>query len=246
MRPENIATDKYLDGLIHIRQPAKGYRAGIDAILLAAAVHPKKNQKVLDAGTGVGTVMLAIAAFHPKAQLHGLELQPEMARLAAENIRLNQKETHVFLHEGSILSPPKELEPNTFDHVVTNPPYFNFGASAEDIKKTLSRHEQEADLTHWIESCLRMVKPRGYLTMIHRAERLDEILSALTPKSGGIKIYPLWPSENQPAKLILLQARKSVNSECQLLSGMVLHNKDKAYTTQADDIFRGKTRLIFS
>ncbi|MBP6986561.1 MAG: methyltransferase domain-containing protein [Alphaproteobacteria bacterium] len=243
MPESSLIIDKYLDGRIYICQPQKGYRAGIDAILLAAAVSPKKSHKVLDVGTGVGTVMLAIASYFPQTQFAGLEIQQELVTLAAENIKRNHQEKNVQIFQGSILSPPDELLPNTFDHVVTNPPYFNFGATTEDLKKTISRHEQNIGIESWIQACIRMVKPRGYLTMIHRAERLDEILKNLTPKTGDIKIFPLWPQKNQAAKLVLIQARKSVNTPCQMLSGLCLHNEDKAYTQKADDIFRGRSRL---
>ncbi len=233
--------DKYLDGKVLLKQPVKGYRAGIDAVLLAASVHPVKSQRVLDVGAGVGAVMLCMSYHHPEAQIIGLEIQPEMVGLNQFNIALNHKESNVQVLQGSIFKPPVELEPNSFDHVVTNPPYFDFGEKAlnEDKAKSLSRHVAGADLESWLDASMRMVKPRGYLSLVHRADQLDEVLRILKKKAGGIKIYPLWPGQGQAAKLVIVQARKGVKTECQLLSGMVLHLEDKRYTPEADGIFRG-------
>lgn len=233
--------DKYLDGKVMIHQPAKGYRAGIDAVLLSVSVHPEKGQRVLDVGAGVGVVTLCMAYHNPGVEIIGLEIQPHLAELNKSNISLNHKEQDVKILTGSLFNLPEGLEPNSFDHVVTNPPYFDFGSKAlnEDETKSLSRHVMDGDLQSWLEASLRMIKPRGYLTLVHRADQLDQILSILKKKTGGIKIFPLWPGIGQSAKLVIIQARKAVKSECQLLAGMVLHQKDKKYTPEADAIFRG-------
>lgn len=233
--------DQFLNGKIQLHQPVKGYRAGIDAVLLASIVNPCKNDRVLDVGAGVGAVMLCLAHRHPEAIISGLEIQPEMVELNQKNIILNHKSKHVSILQGNILNPPEVLPPNSFDHVVSNPPYFDYGLTAQSI----ARHESEIDLVTWISACVRMVKPRGYLTLIHRADRLDEILCALKKKAGGIKIYPLWPSVTEPAKLVIVQARKSVKTPCELLPGLVLHQDNKDYTPQAESVFRGESGLCF-
>lgn len=239
--------DKYLDGKVQLLQPSKGYRAGIDAVLLAVSVHPKKNECVLDVGAGAGAVMQCISAYYPQASITGLELQHEMVELNQRNIELNHKQDTLEVLQGSIFDPPAELEPNSFDHVVTNPPYFDFGEKAlnEDKVKSLSRHVAGSDIGGWLQACGRMVKPRGYLTLIQRVELLDEMLAVLRQKFGGIKIFPLWPGEGVPAKLVLIQARKAVKTECQLLPGLILHGSDQKYTAQAEAIFRGQGILKF-
>jgi tRNA1(Val) A37 N6-methylase TrmN6 len=185
-------------------------------------------------------VMLCLAHRYPNIQITGLELQPELVELNQQNILLNEA-GHVQVFQGNVLAPPKELVPNSYNHVTTNPPYFEYGSRAysEDASKMLARHQSEIDLAQWIEACVRMVKPRGYFTMIHRSDRLDDILMELKKKMGGIKIFPLWPTAEEPAKLVLLQARKGVKTPCQLLPGIVLHQSNKAYTPKAEELFRG-------
>lgn len=238
-----MQVDKYLDGKVILKQPSKGYRAGIDAVLLASAVHPKDNEHILDVGAGAGAVMLCLSYHHPNTWITGLEIQEEMVELNRYNIELNQKEQRLKTFQGSIANPPKELFPNSFHHVVSNPPYFDNGFEAKGKSRSLSRLETDINLTEWIETCIRMVRPRGFLTLIHRAERLDEILATLMTKMGAIKIYPFWPDESKAAKLVLIQARKSVKTDCTLMPGMVLHQEDHSYTNAADAIFRGNQTI---
>ncbi len=240
-----ITTDKFLDGRVLLKQPAKGYRAGVDAVLLAAAVKLKVSDRVLDVGAGVGAVSLCLSYYYPHAQVVGLEIQPPMAVLNQQNIILNQAE-NVSIFEGSILSPPAALVPNSFEHVVTNPPFFDYGPDAlsDSDAKATARHEKELDLGTWLTACMRMVKPRGYLTLIHRVDRLDEILTILRVKAGGIKVFPLWPNEQEASKLVIIQVRKGVKTHCQLLRGLVLHEADGQYTRGADSILRGNGRIF--
>jgi tRNA1(Val) A37 N6-methylase TrmN6 len=237
--------DKFLDGRILLTQPAKGYRAGIDAVLLAAAVHPSAGSQVLDVGAGVGAVMLCLSHHHPDVFITGLELQTDMVKLNRQNILLNSKSGKVKIIQGNILEAPVETQPNSFDHVLSNPPYFAYGseASSDDKPKALSRHLADIDLKLWVNACLRMVKPRGHLTLIYRADRLDEIMSILKIKAGGIKIFPLWPTRDTPAKLVLVQARKGVKTACELLPGLLLHQNNKEYTPEAEAVFRGDAIL---
>jgi tRNA1(Val) A37 N6-methylase TrmN6 len=239
------STDKFLDGRILLQQPIRGYRAGIDAVLLASAIHPRDHDKVLDVGCGVGAVMHCISAHHPKSSIVGLELQEDMVSLCRENIALNSKQDSLSIVQGDIFCPPEDLEANSFDHVVSNPPYFDYGAEAgsESSAKSAARHLDQANIAEWVEACLRMVKPRGYFTMIHRANQMDSIVAALKPRAGGITVFPLWPDEQSDAKLVIIQARKGVKSPSRLSAGLVLHKDDKSYTEKAKQLFRGLITL---
>lgn len=240
-----ITSDKFLDGKLIIKQPRKGYRAGIDAVLLAAVVHPKLGDKILEIGAGVGTVMLCIAAHCPAANITGVEIQEDLVSICQENIKDNHFEDRINILQGDLSNPPVLLKPNTYDHVISNPPFHDYGPQAgNDIKtKSLSRHVSNVTLQDWIIGCLRFVKPRGLLTLIHRADQLDDSLNALRTISGGIKIYPFWPKQEKPAKLVILQARKGVKSACTIRPGMVLHDREGKYTQEAESIFRGSGRI---
>lgn len=238
-------SDKFLNGKVIVKQPEKGYRAGIDAVLLAAAVHPKASDHILDIGAGVGTVMLCLAALSPNIHITGLEIQPDLVALNQQNISDNHFADRLKIIQGDIMTPPSQIKPNSYDHVISNPPFYAYGQKAysDSKSKSLARHVTSGTVQDWINSCLRFVKPRGYLTLIHRTDQLDDIISALKSKSGEIKIFPLWPDQEKPAKLVIIQARKSVKSGCQLLTGLVLHNGKGKYTKKAVAVFRGKSKL---
>lgn len=237
--------DKFLDGKVLIEQPEHGYRAGIDAVLLAAAVRPKPNEKVLDVGAGVGTVMLCLATHYKEITVTGLEIQTDLVELNEQNIQRNQLQGRINIVQGDITSPPKELTPNSFDHVLSNPPFHEYGqqSHSDSAEKALARHMTTVSLKNWIQGCLKYVKPRGHLTLIHRADLTDDIIHYLKPKAGAIKIFPLWPNQDKAAKLVVIQARKSVKSACKILQGLRLHDEEGNYTHQAEAIFRGQAQL---
>lgn len=205
--------DSLLGGRVSLRQPEDGYRAAIDPVLLAAAT-PAIAGNVLDVGAGVGAAALCYAVRVPGARVTGLELQPALALLAEENAARNDLAERVSFVQGDLLRPPDAVTQDTYDHVMANPPYMppGRGGPPPDPSKATSMVEGEADLSAWIDFCFRMVKPKGSVTLVHRADRLDELLALLHACSGGIVVIPLWPGEGRPAKRVLVRARKDVRT----------------------------------
>jgi len=241
----NETLDNFLGGRIKLVQPSDGYRAAIDPIFLAASIHPKPHEKILDVGAGVGTASISLAVRCPHAQVFGLEVQSNLVQFAFTNIEANQVKDRVEMVNGDLLSPPSFLKPNSFDHVMTNPPYYEYnrGQSSPDPGKAQANIET-VDLGKWIKACLKMLKPRGVFTMIHRAERLSEILHHLRNRVGDLVIYPLWPGGNKPARRILIQGRKNIRGEIRLAQGMMLHGGAEKYTPEAEAILRHAQALI--
>jgi tRNA1(Val) A37 N6-methylase TrmN6 len=241
-RPER-ATDGLLGGRITLLQPENGYRAAVDPVLLAAAV-PAVATNVLDVGCGTGAAALCYAERAVDAQVVGLELQPEMAHLAIENVRLNGMEDRVSIHIGSLLNYPPALKAGSFDEVMANPPYLpaeraDLRTPPADVTATV---EGDATLKDWIAFCLEMAALRGFVTMIHRADRLDEILALLQECTGDIVVFPIWPGTGangfpRDARRVIVRARKGANGPMRLAAGMVLHDGDE-YSDAADAILR--------
>ena len=239
----DITEDGLLGGLVVLRQPRNGFRAAIDSVLLAAATPARQGAAVLEPGAGVGAAALCLAARVPGCRIMGLELQPELVRLAGENIRLNGREDTVDVIAGDLTAPPAKLSPGGFDHVMMNPPYLSADRvhAPVDPSRAAAHMEGAARLAEWIGFALGMVRSKGSVTLIHRADRLDEALAALRGAAGEIVVFPLWPGQGKPAKRVIISARKDIATPTRLASGLILHDEDGGYTPQADAILRGAT-----
>jgi tRNA1(Val) A37 N6-methylase TrmN6 len=237
---DETTDDALLDGRVIIRQPREGYRAAIDPVFLAAAVPAEQGHQVLDLGSGVGAASLCLAARVPDCRVFGLEIQAALVALARENIAANGMTGRVESIIGGLQSPPPRLAPGSFHHVMTNPPYLEGqdGAVSPHPGKALANHEGTLDLALWMRFAVNMLRPKGTLVVVHRADRLDDLLAALRNKVGEIMIYPLWPKQGRAAKRILLRARKGLNTPLAILPGLVLHEENGAYTREAEAVLR--------
>lgn len=232
--------DSLLGGQVGLYQPQGGYRVAVDPVLLAASVPAASTERLLDIGTGTGAAALCFAHRVPGSRVTGLELQPEMAALARRNVELNRMTGRIAIVQGDLLRPPRELEGGGFDHVVANPPYMPPGRAdaPPDPSKAAAHVEGEAALADWVDFALRMVKPKGGVTFIHRADRLDEMLSLFHGRAGGTVVFPLWPKRGREAKRVIVRARPGVKTPMRLSAGLVLHEEDGAYTAEALSVLR--------
>lgn len=237
---EALTDDRLLGGRVRFSQPAQGYRVAIDPVLLAAAVPAQPGERVLDAGAGTGAASLCLAARVPECRIVGIELQRALQRIARHNVTQNGLEARVEMIEGDLQRPPPRLAAATFDHVMTNPPHHAAaGASpSPDQQRALAHAESELDLAGWLAGCLRMLKQDGVLTLIHRADRLGDVLAALHGRAGDIVVFPLWPTVGRGAKRILVQARKGARGPLCLAPGLVLHEPSGSFTAKADEVLR--------
>ncbi|MGQ0675145.1 MAG: tRNA1(Val) (adenine(37)-N6)-methyltransferase [Rhodospirillales bacterium] len=239
--PPAIATDgTLLGGKVRFRQPAKGYRVAIDPLLLAAAVPAQDGERVLDLGAGAGAAALCLAQRVKGCRIDCLEAEEDLARLAAENVSANKLDRRIIVHVGDLRRPPSDLQRGGFDHVMTNPPYL--AAEAADPPPDQAKRRATVDelgLEAWIDAALKYLRPRGRLTLIHRADRLDELIAAMHPRLGEIAVIPLWPRAGEAARRVILGARKGAKSPARLGAGLVLHKDDGGFTDAADAILRG-------
>jgi tRNA1(Val) A37 N6-methylase TrmN6 len=229
--------DRLLGRRVRLRQPRDGYRAAIDPVLLAAAVAAGSGERVADLGCGVGGALLCLAARCPEVSVTGVERDPGLAALARDNLGLNGFEDRTAIVEGSVADP---IPGAPFDRVMMNPPFLPLGrgrASAHPVKAA-ANVEDGLDLAGWVAAAARALKPRGWLTLVHRADRIDEICAALRPGFGALTLFPLWPRAGEPARRVLVQARRGGRAPATLAAGLVLHEADGGYTEAAQAVLR--------
>jgi tRNA1(Val) A37 N6-methylase TrmN6 len=242
--------DAFLGGALHILQPLSGYRAGLDAVMLAAAVSAEGQARVLDVGAGVGTAGLCLARRVASASVTLLEREPELARLARENVSRNGLGERVSVVEGDIgvsatAAQSLGLAPESFDHVIANPPFHDAdgGTPATDPLKAGAHAMPDDGLERWARFMARMAVPGGSATMIHKAEALARLLAAFDGRFGALQILPLHPRAGAPAHRIIVAGRKGSRGAPMLLAGFVLHDEDGAFTPQAQAILRAGAPL---
>ena len=248
-KPEVIETtdDTLLDGRVLLRQPASGYRVAIDPVLLAAATPAQAGEHVLELGSGAGAAALCLAQRVAGCQIIGIEINPRLVKLSNANAKSNGLSKRVEFLSGDISASPGELAPKRFDHVIANPPQSSAAAaqSSPYVDKTRANIEGRVDLRVWLGVMLAMVRRKGRITLIYRADRLDEVLIGLRGQAGDTVLFPLWPGRNRPAKRILISARRGVNGPLQLNAGMVLHGENGSFTPEAEAILRHGANLNF-
>ena len=239
---EAITEDALLGGRVQLRQPAVGYRVAIDPVLLAAAVPAAAGEQVLDVGAGVGAAALCLVARLPGVRAFGIEMQPALVRLAGENVALNEVGGRVDVMLGDLGDPPPRLAAGSFDHVMANPPFAEPGRGTPPrrLSTAVATVESGPGLRLWLSFCLRMTRPRGTVTVIHRADRLAALLTCLAEHGGGVTVYPLWPDATgrKPAKRVILRIQKGVAAPVRLMPGLVLHRPDGAFTEAAETVLR--------
>ena len=242
-----LTDDAFLGGRLRILQPAKGFRAGIDSVLLAAAVPAREGETVFEAGTGPGVAALCLLGRVPGAHVTGVEINPDYAELARRNAERNHLADRLAVITGDALRAGKKdglagLEPGTFHHAFANPPYHAAArapASPEPGKAAAHVLPGDVPLSEWVRALARMVRPRGTITLVQPAEALPVLLPAMRDaKLGGILIAPIWPRAGKAASRVLVRAVRGVNTPARLLPGLTLHGEGHAFTPEAEAILR--------
>jgi tRNA1(Val) A37 N6-methylase TrmN6 len=239
-----VTEDRVLGGRVRLRQPARGYRAGLDAALLAAACDAKAGERVLEAGCGAGGALLAAAVRRPKSLFTGLERAAEAWSLAQENVVLNGLAPRVTVLAADVTQPFSRLKLPAFDAVMANPPFFDDPAT---LRAPAPEKEQawmaDGGLAAWTGFLLKAVREGGAITLIHRADRLADILDLLAPKAGSFQVRPVHPFADQAAKRVLVRAIKTGKAPLKLLPPIVLHEEGRKHRPEVEAILRGEADL---
>lgn len=242
--------DALLNGRVRLIQPRVGYRAGMDAALLAAAIDAGPGERVLEAGCGAGAALFQAAARCPEARFVGVERDEQALDLACLNVALNGMQDRVTARAGDIghgFAALGFLEPGEppFDLAFANPPFY------DDPSALRAPHPgkqaawmAETGLDSWTRFLVKAVREGGRVILIHRAERLLDVLALLSGQTGSFQVRPVHPHADEPAKRILVRAAKNGKAPLLLLPPLVLHDRSGAkHTPEAEAILRGEARL---
>jgi tRNA1(Val) A37 N6-methylase TrmN6 len=231
--------DKILGGTLTIVQPRTGYRFAVDAILLGRFARPRSRDRVLELGAGCGVVSIMLAALHHPREVAALELQSDLAEMAARNASLNDL-SMVRTICGDLRAQRIEgLAPATFDLVVANPPYraLRSGRESPNHSRRVARGERGATLAEFVAAAARYASHGAKATFVFTAARSAELIAtlrahALEPK----RIRFVHPRTGMPASTILVDARKGGGVEVEVESPLVLYSHAGVYTDEAREL----------
>jgi tRNA1Val (adenine37-N6)-methyltransferase len=225
MTSDATTHDIFLKGRLTIEQPKQGFRSGSDAVLLAAAAAAFPFKNAIEAGCGAGAALLSVQSLCAAqfGRLAGLEKDESMAALANKNVQANGFIANIDIFMGDVLAPPRSLA-GKFDLVFSNPPFFDDdGAIRAPSPMRQTAYVLGAPLEDWIKGMLSLAAPKGRIVIIHRAERLADILDALKGKAGDIGVCPVRSRAGEIAKRVIVSALKGSRAPMRLLPGIDMH-----------------------
>ncbi|ADH91180.1 Methyltransferase type 11 [Ancylobacter novellus DSM 506] len=241
-----LTDDIFLGGKLRLLQPARGHRAGHDAMLLAASA-PGDARRAVDLGAGIGAAGLALAVRIEKAEVTLVEIDPVAAALAARNAARQQPDISariaVVTADVAALgrpSGPTLPAARAADLVLMNPP-FNDPArhrTSPHAAKALAHSVADGDLDIWLRAAERLLAPGGRLALIHRPEAMEAILAGMKGRFGAVTIRPVYATPDAPAIRVLVGAVKGRRTPPALLPGFVLADRDGRPSTEAERVLR--------
>jgi tRNA1Val (adenine37-N6)-methyltransferase len=217
-----ITRDRFLDGAVNVLQPATGYRAGMDAVLLAASLSGGEGESFAEAGCGSGAALLCAAHRLPGCNFTGFELEAASIRLARDGASDNGF-SHVDVRQHDVAERHAALE-NVYDQAFSNPPFFDPGSVRAPAEGRQAAYLAETPLKAWILFLHHITRPGGRVTLVHRAAALAELMEQLAPRFGEIEVLPIRPAPGAPAHRVLVRARKGLRrGPVTLYDGLALH-----------------------
>jgi tRNA1(Val) A37 N6-methylase TrmN6 len=238
-----------LGGRLQLRQPKRGHRVGHDAMLLAAATGARAGEKAADLGAGVGGAGLALAARVAGVMVTLVDIDDTLCELAAFNARLNVMDERVSAVACDAGDPEAlaaaGLGPGAFDRVLMNPPFNDprSQTSSPDRQRRLAHVADDELLARWIAAAAFLLKPHGTVTLIWRAQALDDVLAALTPAFGGVAVLPVLPRPGADAIRVLVRAEKAGAGARRDYPALALNGADNRPSSDAEAVLRGAEPL---
>ncbi|WP_300395702.1 methyltransferase domain-containing protein [Henriciella sp.] len=223
MAEQEVTTDAFLGGHVTVFQPKKGFRAGTDSVLLAAALDANQTGEACEFGCGAGGALFPAAWRLKNTSFTGLEADPLMLDLARKGIAENGFGDRVSVRQQDIGAIPADWE-NRFDLAFSNPPFFEAGKTTQPGAGRQAAYVESVPLKDWVGAMLHTLKPKGRFVMIHRASELARILAAIERRTGEITVMPVRSFPGADAKRVIVKARKGLRAgSMRLLAGIDLY-----------------------
>ena len=247
----NLKETERIDNLefknLKIIQNKDGFCFGMDSVLLSDfAKEIKKNSRIADLGTGTGILPILLSGKTENTKIVGIEIQEEVYEMANRSIKLNNLEEKFHIINDNILNLNKYYEKNTFDVIVTNPPYKKneSGIKNEDERKLISRHEIKASLEDFIKVSKDMLKDRGEMYIVHRPERLVDLLTLMRKyKIEPKRMRFVYSNVNSVSKLVLVQGIKNAKPFLKLEKNLYIYDEKGNYTDEILQIYNKKKEI---
>lgn len=251
VKQQTLTRDAFLGGRLIVSQPGNGFRAGLDSVLLGAAVN-EKSANLLDLGAGAGTAALVAMTHNPALSATLIDIDPDMTVLAALNLADNGLTERGRVLPLDLTRPGKDrvaagLPTIHYASVIANPPFFDPGqGSAPSAERATARHMNNDDLDLWLKAASAHVSSDGEVIVIHAAEALQVLLAAFGSRFGAITVLPLTPRDGAPAARVLIRGVKGSRAPLKLLASRALHEPEgRTFRPEFEAIFRGSARLIW-
>jgi len=221
-----------------IDQEKTGYRYSIEPFLLADFMSLLPGQSVLDIGTGCGIIPILLMQREPGLKITAIEIQD--CSQAQKNIKQNGMEQKTTLIHGDFLKEAENLEPESFDHIVSNPPYrkIQTGRINPDAGKALARHELSLNMNSLLDKSAPLLTTGGQIVLAYPPERMSETLRELECRS----LYPrqarfIHGNFQTAAKIFLVSALKEKKSDFSVAPPLAVYNKDQTYSKEMEQIY---------
>jgi tRNA1(Val) A37 N6-methylase TrmN6 len=249
VKQQSLTSDAFLDGRLIVAQPAAGFRAGLDSVLLGAAVNGG-SLTLLDLGAGAGTAALVALVHHDRRTATLAEFDPGMLALAAANLAANGfaprgRALQLDVTAAGAVRAAAGLPRDHYTTVIANPPYFSTGSGTPPSgARAAARHMAAESLDRWVRTAVASAAPGGEVIFVNPAESLPRLIAAFERRLGAMTILPLVPREGEPATRILVRGIKGSRAPLSLLASRALHeSRGRGFLPAFDAIFRGLARL---
>ena len=237
---ENERIDDLQRNGLKIIQKTDGFCFGMDAVLPSGFAHVKRGEKVLDMGTGTGIIPLLLSAKTQGEHFTALEIQKEIAEMAARSVAMNHLEDKIEIVNGDIKEASRIFGGASFDVVTTNPPYMNdaHGLKNPTEVKAISRHEVLCTLDDVVREGAKVLKSGGRMYMVHRPHRLIEIITAMKQyKLEPKRMCMVHPFKDKEANMVLIEAVKGGGSWLKMEAPIIVYKEPGVYTDEIYSIY---------